>query len=70
MNVKEILTNYLKENGFDGLFNVYAECGCKTDDLAPCDCMNINDCESGYLKSATVDCEWNIGQRRIKRWMR
>jgi len=60
MNVKEIVQKYLKENGFDGLFNS-GECACKIDDLAPCDCLNINDCESGYLGPPDEEYEWTIG---------
>ena len=35
MNVKEIIEQYLKTNGFDGL--CIDECGCGLGDLAPCD---------------------------------
>lgn len=34
--VKDIVTEYLKSGGFDGLANGFAECGCFLDDLAPC----------------------------------
>ena len=63
MNIKEIIQKHLRENGFDGLFNDYAECGCKTDDLVPCDCVNINDCEPGYLRPETDEFEWTIGPK-------
>lgn len=45
MNVKEIVTEYLKVNGYDGLIG--DECGCKLDDLFPC-CDFGKDCEPGY----------------------
>ena len=40
MIVKEIIVNYLKDNGFDGLYT--EDCGCTAEDLAPCDstCMD------------------------------
>lgn len=34
--VIEIVTEYLKANGLDGLANSDDECGCFLDDLAPC----------------------------------
>ena len=45
MTVKDILTDYLKKNGFDGLANT--DCGCKVDDLASC-CHDCLDCEPAY----------------------
>lgn len=35
MNVKDILLQYLKANGYDGLS--YTCCGCGVDNLVPCD---------------------------------
>lgn len=34
MNAKEIIVEYLKKNGFDGLAN--EDCGCGIDNLCPC----------------------------------
>ena len=34
MTIKEILANWLKENGFEGI--VCHDCGCDADDLFPC----------------------------------
>ncbi len=45
MNVKEITEQYLKANGYDGLYNENGECGCERGDLMPCDCSGIEDCE-------------------------
>jgi hypothetical protein len=45
MTVKEIIINYLKGNGYDGLCNY--DCGCGFDDFAPCG--NIQDnCKPAY----------------------
>lgn len=47
MNCKEIIKKYLIDNGYDGLQNE-AECGCKLDDLIPCDgCFDM--CTAGYI---------------------
>lgn len=75
MTVKEIMIEYLKANGYDGLFNRGGECGCQIDDLAPC-CESFEYCEPGYLhkcsecpsaKEAECQCEqdpggWCIGR--------
>jgi len=45
MNVKEITEQYLRANGYDGLYNENGECGCERGDLMPCDCTGIEDCE-------------------------
>jgi len=46
--VYEILKDWLKENEFDGLYSNDYECGCKIDDLIPCDMLRGN-CVAGYL---------------------
>jgi hypothetical protein len=46
MNVYEIVKQYLKDNGFDGLCT--EDCGCLIDDLMPCDSECALDCEPGY----------------------
>ena len=50
MDVKEIVKKYLKDNGYDGLVRLDVECGCKLDDLMPCNGPEV-DCEPGYLQS-------------------
>jgi hypothetical protein len=47
MNVKEIVVQYLRENGYDGLFSY--GCGCAVDDLMPC-CEDTSLCEAGFRK--------------------
>ena len=69
MNCKEIITKYLKENNFDGLFNRECNCGCPIDDLMPMDdCWS--DCEPGHKVPcdpetcpAEGDCEFHIGEK-------
>ena len=45
--VKEIVLEYLREKGFDGLFS--DECGCRNQDLGPCGEMS-QDCTAGYIR--------------------
>ena len=69
-NVSQIVSDYLRENGFDGLYNA-GECACKIDDLGPCDCSIMN-CEPGYLQPCPPECgehNWHIGaQCDASRW--
>ena len=44
-DVRDILKAWLKEHGYDGLYN--EECGCEVDDLSPGDCMTTH-CTAGY----------------------
>ena len=48
MNIKDVLINSLKANGFNGLFCA-GECLCTIDDLRPCGCPREN-CEPGHLR--------------------
>ena len=62
MTVKQIVTQWLKENDYDGLVNLDQECGCRAIDmcLMECGCEN---CEPAYWHScdkceSQSDCEW------------
>ncbi len=61
MTVIEMLAEYLKENGYDGLCG--QECGCEIDDLAPCDEVN-RECVAGHKESCTPTdgCWWCEGR--------
>ncbi len=65
MTIKEIVKDYLDENGYDGLYDQDAECSCEKDDLFPCDSPMPN-CITGY--KGPCDCEeehdFHIGPRR------
>ena len=55
MNVKEIITAWLKEHGYDGLCG--EECGCEIADLAPCcEAENILSCVPGYKNECDYPC--------------
>lgn len=51
-NVKEILEEYLKANGFDGLAG--DECGCFIGDLVPCD-NDPSGCVPGHKIVCTAE---------------
>lgn len=53
----EILATFLKDNGYDGLCNPQAECGCSIDDLFPCGEYQHGDCIVAYLGCAEDDPE-------------
>ena len=59
MDAREIIATWLREHGYDGLFNP-GVCGCLIDDLIPCDgpCSN---CEAGYKADAEPDSEFYDG---------
>ncbi len=59
MTTKEIVIEYLKQNGFDGLCS--DECGCSLDDLICCD-EDFQGCEPAYAsicdgKDSSCECE-------------
>jgi len=66
MDVKAIIREYLEDNGFDGLCG--DQCGCKIDDLAPCDgCHSISECVPGYLVTETRNGKywgWHISSKK------
>ena len=57
MTVKEITIQYLKENGFDGLYaDTCCECACLVMDLMPCTEPGT-DCRAGYKQTIDADSE-------------
>ena len=59
ITAKNILSNYLAKNGYDGLVNP-GECGCDKTDLIPCDGCT-QDCQPAYKwwckRCKIVDCD-------------
>ena len=51
MELKEIVKDWLKQKGFDGLCEYDCECGCEIDDLMPCDQPGPR-CLAGFKKDA------------------
>jgi len=57
VSVKEIVSEWLKKNGCDGLVNEDAECGCEASDMMPCE-SSCGDCEAAYrVRCGTDSCE-------------
>jgi len=60
MTVRKIIRTYLKYNGFDGLFSEQDACACEIENLMPCDCLLILDCEPG------IKCTCNNPNKEIR----
>ena len=66
-NIKEIIENFLKKNGYDGLYNTEDECGCEVGDLFPCGNPSEIYCRAGYRQpcySCDNNCDFHIGPRK------
>ena len=68
MTVIEIVCEYLKREGFDGLYNVDGECGCLIAHMEPCEEMR-SDCKPGYKHpciggDCDGDYEWSIEKEK------
>jgi hypothetical protein len=68
ITVKQIVIEYLKINGYDGLYCDYNDrCGCGLEDLMPCDGNNTDHCIAGHArKDPTGEVDFLIfpGKRR------
>ncbi len=53
--MRDILTEWLRAHGYDGLCNPDIECGCALDDLQPCDSYMLS-CKPAYKGPCT--CGW------------
>lgn len=59
-HVYKMVMDYLKSNGFDGLFSEDGHCACLTEDFNPCGEI-CGDCEAGYKRDCpTGNCEFHI----------
>jgi len=64
--VREILVDWLKANGYEGLSNPRQACGCEVDDLELCAAVG-EECEAGHKVpcdpetcEADGDCPWHM----------
>lgn len=66
MNCKQIVLQYLKDNNYDGLFNLDGECACDLNDLMPCGDCSV-DCMAGYKTPCECgDHDWHIGEQKAE----
>ena len=60
MIVRDIVEQYLRKHGYDGLVSPGAECGCDLDHLFACNVVCLS-CLAGYKgASGDNDCDWAI----------
>ena len=57
MNIKEIIIQYLKDKGYDGLCNWRDCCSCVIGDLIPCSQVDANNCFAGVKVPCDGSCE-------------
>lgn len=48
--ITEIVEQFLKDHGYDGLYQNYGEegCGCRLENLCPCGNPDNEECRAGY----------------------
>lgn len=65
--IAKMIEIYLKEKGFDGLWNGETECACRLDDLMPCSEPDVYHCKAGYeikpIQKVLEDFGFSIGER-------
>jgi len=54
--VHEIIIDWLKNHGYDGLYAEDVDCGCELSDLIPCGFIQ-RDCRAGYKVMCSADCD-------------
>lgn len=67
-DVLSIVEEFLRREGYDGLYNTDGGCACLIDDLEPCGCMGSN-CRSGYKNEGCTPecgegCSFHVERRR------
>lgn len=55
MNVLELVESWLRQNGFDGLYEPDAVCACKVGHLAPCGDLGQH-CIPGHVAPCPPEC--------------
>ena len=67
MKIKEMVTQYLINNKYDGLCSDWVDCGCILDDLMPCG-EPRPDCFAGYKIACDCDmkCDFHVGEEKQK----
>jgi len=55
MNLSDIIKAAIRDAGGDGLVNVYMECACSIDDMAPCGSPDIDECQIAKARTLGPD---------------
>jgi hypothetical protein len=64
MNVIQLVTFALKQEGYDGLQQKFSDCACEIGDIAPCGNIG-HDCYAGYRHwCEDADCEYTAEHGR------
>lgn len=58
-SLMDVIKDYIKAEGCDGLYNPDAECGCGLDDFAPCGDLELDMC---ILAKSKIVTEETVGQ--------
>lgn len=58
MNIVEITKDWLKKNGYDGLYQL-GECSCSLNDLFPCGELYV-DCKAGYINEVDPEIGYDF----------
>lgn len=67
LNVRTIVEDWLMKCGYTGLYGEGAGdgCGCRLDDLMPCDGVDCAGCQPGHVRTDAppedMDIEWSVG---------
>lgn len=67
MNVSKIVAEWLRANGYDGLYCPHEPCGCEVDDLGPCGEICL-DCEPGHRVEYGPHDECGCDGQGTKHW--
>jgi len=62
MNIIQLISDSLKEQGYGGLYQA-GVCACKVGDLSPATCMT-DSCELGYLHTHSTKGLWVIHKQK------
>ena len=49
-SIEQIVEDWLRQNGFDGLACPELECGCRLGDLMPCEYPELRECVAGRIR--------------------
>ena len=59
MTVIELVEFSLKQEGYDGLYDIGGECACEIGDIAPCGHIGLTSCLAGHRYwCEDTDCEY------------